>query len=97
MSNGIEISCFSLNTSAIIVVLVQIHSIYNLVLQPNESFSNNFRSSNPEKPEDSDECYIIDFHSAQFLSPATDLAHLLLTRSSTFQPELRMVDIDSNK
>lgn len=25
------------------------------------------------------ECTIIDFHSAQFLSPATDLAHLLLT------------------
>ena len=39
-----------------------------------------FRSSNPDAPEDSDECYIIDFHSAQFLSPATDLAHLLLTR-----------------
>lgn len=26
-----------------------------------------------------DECMIVDFHSAQFLSPATDLAHLLLT------------------
>ena len=29
---------------------------------------------------DPNECTIIDFHSAQFLSPATDLAHLLLTR-----------------
>ena len=28
------------------------------------------------------ECVIIDFHSAQFLSPATDLAHLLLTSTS---------------
>ncbi len=27
-------------------------------------------------------CTIIDFHSAQFLSPATDLAHLLLTSTS---------------
>ena len=33
--------------------------------------------------DDSDkECVIIDFHSAQFLSPATDLAHLLLTSTS---------------
>ena len=28
------------------------------------------------------ECYMIDFHSAQFLSPATDLAHLLLTSTT---------------
>lgn len=27
-------------------------------------------------------CYMIDFHSAQFLSPATDLAHLLLTSTT---------------
>lgn len=29
-----------------------------------------------------EECFIIDFHSAQFLSPATDLAHLLLTSTT---------------
>jgi thiamine kinase-like enzyme len=28
------------------------------------------------------DCTIIDFHSAQFLSPATDLAHLLLTSTT---------------
>ena len=27
-------------------------------------------------------CYMIDLHSAQFLSPATDLAHLLLTSTT---------------
>ena len=32
--------------------------------------------------DDVSECVIIDFHSAQFLSPATDLAHLLLTSTS---------------
>ena len=31
---------------------------------------------------DPNECTIIDFHSAQFLSPATDLAHLLLTSTT---------------
>ena len=36
------------------------------------------------KPEDRDptSCYMIDFHSAQVLSPATDLAHLLLTSTT---------------
>ena len=29
-----------------------------------------------------EECFMIDFHSAQFLSPATDLAHLLLTSTT---------------
>ena len=29
-----------------------------------------------------EDCIIIDFHSAQFLSPATDLAHLMLTSTS---------------
>jgi thiamine kinase-like enzyme len=28
------------------------------------------------------ECVLIDFHSAQLLSPATDLAHLLLTSTT---------------
>ncbi len=41
-----------------------------------------FRSSNTENPDESEECYIIDFQSAQFLSPATDIAHLLLTSTS---------------
>ena len=36
-------------------------------------------SSHDRKPT---ECYMIDFHSAQFLSPATDLAHLLLTSTT---------------
>ncbi len=31
---------------------------------------------------DPQECTIVDFHSAQFLSPATDLAHLLLTSTT---------------
>lgn len=31
---------------------------------------------------ESEECFMIDFHSAQFLSPATDLAHLLLTSTT---------------
>ena len=36
------------------------------------------------------ECVIIDFHSAQFLSPATDLAHLLLTSTSrAYRQEVR--------
>jgi len=39
-----------------------------------------FRTS-PETGE-SEECFMIDFHSAQFLSPATDLAHLLLTSTT---------------
>jgi hypothetical protein len=53
-----------------------------LVVSDEEKKFYNFgtRSSNPECPDESEECYIIDFHSAQFLSPATDLAHLLLTR-----------------
>ena len=38
------------------------------------------------------ECVIIDFHSAQFLSPATDLAHLLLTSTSrAYRQEVRCV------
>ncbi len=41
-----------------------------------------FRPTNPENPDESEECYIIDFQSAQFLSPATDLAHLLLTSTT---------------
>lgn len=41
-----------------------------------------FSSSNHENLGESEKCYIIDFHSAQFLSPATDLAHLLLTSTS---------------
>ena len=32
--------------------------------------------------DDPSSCYLIDFHSAQYLSPATDLAHLLLTSTS---------------
>ena len=32
--------------------------------------------------DESEECFMIDFHSAQFLSPATDLAHLLLTSTT---------------
>ena len=40
------------------------------------------RSTNPESLNKSEECYIIDFQSAQFLSPATDLAHLMLTSTS---------------
>ena len=31
---------------------------------------------------DPNSCYLIDFHSAQYLSPATDLAHLLLTSTT---------------
>ena len=31
---------------------------------------------------DPSSCYLIDFHSAQYLSPATDLAHLLLTSTT---------------
>ena len=39
---------------------------------------------------DDKECVIIDFHSAQFLSPATDLAHLLLTSTSrAYRQEVR--------
>ena len=37
--------------------------------------------TNPDTGE-SEECYMIDLHSAQYLSPATDLAHLLLTSTT---------------
>ena len=37
--------------------------------------------TNPNTGE-SEECYMIDLHSAQYLSPATDLAHLLLTSTT---------------
>ena len=39
-------------------------------------------SGGPGGDPDPNECTIIDFHSAQFLSPATDLAHLLLTSTT---------------
>ncbi len=40
---------------------------------------------------DVSECTIIDFHSAQFLSPATDLAHLMLTSTSRkYRQEVRV-------
>ena len=36
----------------------------------------------PDPNADPSSCYLIDFHSAQYLSPATDLAHLLLTSTT---------------
>ena len=39
-------------------------------------------SSNEESKRNPTACYMIDLHSAQFLSPATDLAHLLLTSTT---------------
>ena len=45
--------------------------------------SDQTKPSNQSKSErNPKECYMIDFHSAQFLSPATDLAHLLLTSTT---------------
>ena len=44
--------------------------------------SNNKESQNSSAERKPTECYMIDLHSAQFLSPATDLAHLLLTSTT---------------
>ena len=44
--------------------------------------SNNKESPNSSSDRKPTECYMIDLHSAQFLSPATDLAHLLLTSTT---------------
>ena len=41
-----------------------------------------FKPAGEDAEAETMECTIIDFHSAQFLSPATDLAHLLLTSTT---------------
>ena len=54
---------------------------FNTVCHGDMWMGNLMFRSNPETGQ-SEECYMIDFHSAQFLSPATDLAHLLLTSTT---------------
>lgn len=62
---------------------------FNTVCHGDMWMGNLMFKSQPEESEDGgpprdkvSDCIIIDFHSAQFLSPATDLAHLLLTSTS---------------
>ena len=52
----------------------------NLMFKGSETVTTTQDAS--ESKSKASECTIIDFHSAQFLSPATDLAHLLLTSTT---------------
>jgi len=54
---------------------------FNTVCHGDMWMGNLMFRTNPNTGE-SEECYMIDLHSAQYLSPATDLAHLLLTSTT---------------
>ena len=54
---------------------------FNTVCHGDMWMGNLMFRKNPDTGE-SEECYMIDLHSAQYLSPATDLAHLLLTSTT---------------